>query len=157
LNLLPEDRPDLPEVVAVEWLNTTCTLYRGEALPHPLFPGHFKGYSFMEDVALSLVVGKRWKLANARTARISHDSQPGDYKTNVISLAKMELVNRHYVMTQILCRKRFADHLKLFILEIFGILTPLTSLRALASLPEVLLGKLIAVYVIVLSRFKGQK
>jgi hypothetical protein len=31
----------------------------------------------MEKVTLSLTGGKRWKLANGRTARIDHDSQPG--------------------------------------------------------------------------------
>src|SRR5262249_58000113 len=75
VNLLPEDRADLPEVVPVEWLNTTCTLYRREALPHPPFLPHFTGYSLLEDVALSVTVAKQWKLANVRTARIYHDSQ----------------------------------------------------------------------------------
>ena len=81
VNLLPEDRDDLPDVVAVDWLNTTCTLYRREALPQPPFPDNFTGYSLMEDLTLSLTVGSHWKLANVRTARIYHDSQPGDTKT----------------------------------------------------------------------------
>ena len=73
VNLLPEDNPNLPEIVPVEWLNSGCTLYRREALPTPLFPPIFTGYSLMEDLTLSLTVGKVWKLANARTARIFHD------------------------------------------------------------------------------------
>src|SRR5437867_8288933 len=51
INLLPEDRDDLPEVVPVEWLNTTCTMYRREVLPSPPFDSLFVGYSLMEDVA----------------------------------------------------------------------------------------------------------
>ena len=90
LNLLPEDRPDLPEVVPVEWLNTTCTLYRWKAMPQPPFPEHFTGYSLMEDVTLSLIVGRNWKLANARTARIYHDSQPGTHKQDISARTKME-------------------------------------------------------------------
>ena len=43
-----------PEVASVEWLNTTCTIYRGEALPSPPFCNQFTGYSLMEDLALSL-------------------------------------------------------------------------------------------------------
>ena len=62
VNLLPEDRDDLPEVVPVEWLDLGCTFYRRAALPSPPFPDHFHGYSFMEDVALSLTVGKQWRL-----------------------------------------------------------------------------------------------
>src|SRR4030081_113783 len=101
VNLLPEDREDLPEVVPVEWLNTTCTLYRREALPDPPFHDHFNGYSLMEDLTLSLTVGRRWKLANARTARIYHDSQPGTHKSDPALLAEMQLINRHFVMTRI--------------------------------------------------------
>ena len=119
INLLPEDRAELPEVVPVEWLNTTCTLYRREALPEPPFPDFFTGYSMMEDVALSVCVGKSWKLANARTARIFHDSQPGLHKSDPVALARMELVNRHYVMTQVIERRRLPDYAKLALWELF--------------------------------------
>src|SRR6266404_8412024 len=118
INLLPEDREDLPEVVPVEWLNTTCTIYRREALPSPPFDPFFTGYSLMEDVALSLRAGKKWKLANVRTARIRHESQESVHKQNVHDLAKMELVNRHYVMTKILERQRFTDFLRMGLWEI---------------------------------------
>src|SRR6266849_6500636 len=125
VNLLPEDREDLPEVVPVEWLNTTCTLYRREALTDPPFPDHFQGYSLMEDVTLSLTVGRSWKLANARTARIYHDSQPGSHKIDPELIAEMQLVNRHYVMTQVLGRSRISDYLKLFLFELFSLISTL--------------------------------
>jgi len=152
-NLLPEDSPDLPEVVPVEWLNTTCTLYRREALPQPLFPANFTGYSLMEDVTLSLMVGKNWKLANARTARIFHDSQPGDHKSNKAVLAKMELVNRHYVMTHILGRQNLEDYFKLIVLQLFGITASLVSLKGWLSLPALLLGKLQGIREIIASGY----
>jgi len=148
LNLLPEDNPNLPEIVPVEWLNTTCTLYRKEALPEPLFPDNFTGYSLMEDVTLSLMVGKKWKLSNARTARIFHDSQPGEHKSNVAVIAKMELVNRHYVMTSILNRSQFSDYLKLALLELFSVTTSLKSWRGWTQMPAVILAKLAAIIVI---------
>jgi glycosyltransferase involved in cell wall biosynthesis len=113
VNLLPEDREDLPDVVPVDWLNTTCTIYRRCTLPDPPFPGHFTGYSLMEDLLLSLTVGKRWKLANARTARIFHDSQPGSHKSDPAALAEMQLINRHYVMNGVLGRNRPRDYFKL--------------------------------------------
>ncbi|MBD1822205.1 glycosyltransferase family 2 protein [Cyanobacteria bacterium FACHB-DQ100] len=141
LNLLPEDDPALPEIVPVEWLNTTCTLYHRAALPHPLFASLFTGYSLMEDVTLSLNVGKQWKLVNARTARIFHDSQPGDHKNDRGVLARMELVNRHYVMTQILERRQFQDYLKLAVLQLFEIAASLQSQQGWRSLPTLLLGK----------------
>jgi GT2 family glycosyltransferase len=141
LNILPEDNPNLRDVVPVEWLNTTCAIYRRDALPSPPFDSHFTGYSFMEDVALSLTVGKKWKLRNARTARIYHDSQPAEYKNNQSALSRMELLNRHYVMTRILGRASAFDYAKLSLLETFGIVTPLVSARAWKSLPAVLIGK----------------
>ncbi|MEM9512275.1 MAG: glycosyltransferase [Cyanobacteria bacterium P01_E01_bin.48] len=141
MNLLPEDRPDLPEVVPVEWINTTCALYRRVALPEPPFPKHFTGYSLMEDVTLSLMVGKQWRLANARTARIFHDSQPGDHKNNAAVLAKMDLVNRYYVMTRILERQTAEDHVKLVVQQLFGMAASLTSPRGWLELPGVVWGK----------------
>jgi glycosyltransferase involved in cell wall biosynthesis len=141
VNLLPEDREDLPEVVSVDWLNSTCTLYRREALPFPPFPSHFSGYSMMEDLTLSLMVGKRWRLANARTARIFHDSQPGAHKSDPSALAEMELVNRHYVMTRVLSRRRWADFLRLVIWEIFQLAVAATQQKGRSSLHLVLIGK----------------
>lgn len=122
-NLLPQDADCLPEMQPVEWLNTTCTMYRTGALPMPAFSSHFTGYSLMEDLCLSLEVAKKWKLFNVRTARIFHDSQPGVHKKNDFELARMELVNRYYVMTRILDRTGFRNNIKLFFFQLFGIVT----------------------------------
>jgi glycosyltransferase involved in cell wall biosynthesis len=143
VNLLPEDRADLPELVATEWLNTTCTLYRHAALPDPPFPSHFSGYSMMEDLALSLKVGRRWKLANARAARIYHDSQPGPHKNDVVSLSKMEIVNRHYVMTNVLRRRRLVDYAKLSLWEGFQLATCAIQKRCGIEFWRMLGGKIL--------------
>jgi glycosyltransferase involved in cell wall biosynthesis len=119
INFLPDDRNDLPEVVPVEWLNTTCTMYRRESLPSPLFPSQFTGYSLMEDLALSQEVGKSWKLANARTARIFHDSQPGSHKNDAAEIAAMSVANRHYVMTKVMGKCRWGDLLRFWSYEAF--------------------------------------
>ena len=141
INLLPEDRQDLPEVVPVDWLNTTCTIYRREALPNPPFRAEFTGYSLMEDLALSLEVGKTWNLANARTARIFHDSQPGDYKSDARSRSGMELVNRHFVMTRIMGKSSFTNYLGLFLWELFSIASAVTTREGRKSLLYILRGK----------------
>lgn len=142
INLLPEDRDDLPDVVPVEWLNTTCAIYRREALPDPTFPELFVGYSLMEDLALSLNVGKRgWKLANVRTARIFHDSQPSPHKLDVAAVAAMELLNRHYVMTQVLEQRKSTDYLRLLGWEIFSILSTTTTSHGRRNLGSVIQGK----------------
>lgn len=154
LNLLPEDNPNLPEIVPVEWLNSTCVMYRKEALPNPLFPPVFTGYSLMEDVTISLTVGKKWQLANARTARIFHDSQPGDHKNNLGVLAKMDLVNRHYVMTQILERNSLNDYFKLAIFQIFNIIGFLATTKKWQVLPSIIIGKLSGIKEIIFRNYQ---
>jgi GT2 family glycosyltransferase len=129
VNLLPEDRDDLPEVVPVDWLNLGCTIYRREALPTPPFQAEFTGYSLTEDVALSFEVGKQWKLANARTACIFHDSRPADYKSDELSRSRMELVNRHFVMTRVMGRRGLIAHFKLALWELFSIASAVTDKR----------------------------
>jgi glycosyltransferase involved in cell wall biosynthesis len=141
VNLLPEDDDDLPEIVPVEWLNTTCTMYRRNALPQPPFPSHFTGYSLMEDVTLSVTVGRKWRLMNARTARIFHDSQPGSHKADPAALAEMELVNRHYVMTRVLDRRGWTDLFRLASWELFQMIAALASNPKPGLIREDLRGK----------------
>jgi hypothetical protein len=108
----------------------------------------------MEDVTLSLQVGKHWQLANARTARIFHDSQPGDHKSNASVLAKMGLVNRHYVMTEILDRRSFADYLKLGVLQLFEVAALLQTLAGWQSLTLVIEGKVCAIWHLLTQKLK---
>jgi glycosyltransferase involved in cell wall biosynthesis len=153
LNLLPEDRDDLPNVVEVDWLNTTCTMYRAAALPCPTFDLFFSGYSIMEDVTLSQRVSNRgWKLANARTARIFHDSQPGEHKSNICSRAEMELTNRHFVMKYVMHRHRIIDYLKLAIWEFFSLASLAMRARSRKDLPAVVQGKVKALREIIFQR-----
>jgi len=119
INILPADDSTLGDIVPVEWLNTTCTLYKREMLPMPVFDEHFEGYSLMEDLALSLRVAKKARLYNARTARIFHDTQPGFQKNNVQIMAEMDLVNRYYIMRNILHQKGLTPHLKLLLQQLY--------------------------------------
>ncbi|OAI50989.1 glycosyltransferase [Planctomycetaceae bacterium SCGC AG-212-F19] len=141
VNLLPGDRPDIPEVVPVDWLNLGCTLYRREALPEPVFDPFFTGYSMFEDLALSLVVGRKWKLASVRTARLFHDSQPSDEKNRVGAMATMELINRHYVMTTVLGRHDLAHYMKLILFESYLLAAALKTRRGRRRFFTLLRGK----------------
>jgi len=144
VNVLPDDSDAVPEIARVEWLNTGCTLYRREALPTPPFDSVFIGYSMMEDLALSLKVARRWKLASVRTAKIFHDSQPGTYKSDEKRLSRMELVNRHYVMTQILGRRGCCDYARLFLWETFQVIVAAVNNRLRRPFWSTLAGKLSA-------------
>jgi len=150
INLLPEDRDGLPDIVPVEWLNTTCTMYRREALPSPPFDSFFRGYSLMEDVALSIKVGERgWKLANVRKARIFHDSQSGEHKSDVASRAEIELINRHYVMTKVLRKHGSLEYLRLAAWELFQLASLSSSFSGRKQLFAHVAGRLRAVRKIV--------
>lgn len=156
INLLPDDREDLPEVVPVDWLNLGCTIYRREALPHPPFDVFFAGYSLMEDVALSLRVARRgWKLGNVRSARIVHDSQPTAEKDDVSAMAAMELINRCYIMTEVLDHRRLRDYLRLFVWEIFQIVACVGNNEHRPALGRMVLGKIRALRVLLLDRADG--
>jgi len=106
-----------------------------------LFSGHFHGYSMFEDVTLSVTVGRNWKLFNARTARIFHDSQTGDHKNKIVRLTEMEVVNRHYVMKEILHRNGVKDYSKLFLFELFQVSSLFRSGSLFRLLPGVIVGK----------------
>lgn len=143
VNLLPEDDDRLADVVPVEWLNLGATLYRRSLLPDPVFAPFFTGYSLGEDLTLSLKVAKRARLANVRTARIYHDSQPSPYKADPVALSRMALVNRHYVMTQVLERRRPTDYAKLALWESFQLLNCAFEQRGRAPFWQMLYGKLL--------------
>jgi glycosyltransferase involved in cell wall biosynthesis len=119
INVLPADDKGLGQIVPVEWLNTTCTFYNKKYLPQPPFDLHFKGYSLMEDVALSIRVGKVAKLYNVRAARIFHDTQPGSEKNNIAIMAEMELVNRYYVMKNVAGITGWKPYFKLLFQQLF--------------------------------------
>lgn len=113
LTTMPSDNPALPEVNQVEWLITGCTLYRRAALPDPPFAPFFHDASIGEDLALSLGVSRQWKLANARTARVEHLGTGRRHNlARECALSEMEIVNRYHIMTQILRRRSFRDHVQ---------------------------------------------
>ena len=151
LTTYPANDDTLPEVVTVDWLITGCVLYRRQILPAPPFHGYFTGASFGEDLALSLTVGRTHRLANARTARAFHMRQhsiPSAART--MALAEMELLNRHFIMTDILKRTSMQDYLQFFLINF--VLFAATLLQHGGSerfLPQ-LRGRLVALWQICL-------
>ncbi|RMG37975.1 MAG: glycosyltransferase [Methanobacteriota archaeon] len=144
-NLLPEPGDHLPECVPCQWLNTTCTLYRRVALPSPLFDEIFQGYSLMEDVALSVKVSRKWKLYNARKAKIYHDSQPGTHKDDLFLVHHMELFNRYFIMTKVLRRTAPKDYCRLIIYELWSIFNSFRNLDNLRQMHRIICGKISAI------------
>lgn len=153
INFLP--RADLPDMaVTVEWLSLGCSLYRRALLPHPPLDLFFHGYSLGEDVALSLRVAHRAKLANAPAARIFHDSQPGAHKASLVALSRMQLVNRHYLMTQLMERTGAADKARLILWECFQLGASAVRERLGPAFWEMLRGRILGA--MDLMRHRGQ-
>lgn len=131
----PADDLNQAEAVPVEWMGTTMALYRREVLPDPPFPGIFHGASLCEDLALSLMVAKRTPLFQASRARFIHVNAGGDHKSDVRKMARMNLVNRHYVMTEVMGKRSITDYLQLAAMIAFGMLASLKrgQLRVFAT------------------------
>lgn len=111
---LPDASDASGDVVEIDWMGTGCALYRRSVLPSPPFPGLFHGASLCEDLCLSLLAGRVGRLVNARTAVVVHAHEGGDHKHGRFRLAKMELINRYYVMYRVLRRTSFMDHVRFF-------------------------------------------
>ena len=77
------------------------------------------------------------------SSQISHDSQPGTHKDNVAALSKMELVNRHYVMTQVLGRRRVSDYARLALWQLFQLSVCAVQKRCGPAFWQMLQGKLL--------------
>jgi GT2 family glycosyltransferase len=118
----PDGRQD---PIRVEWLMSTCVAYRRSALSAAAFNPRFVGYSFMEDVELSLRVGRRFALVVQPRAYIFHDAQTSRFKHPYVR-ARMVVANRYYVMTSTLARRTLSHHARF----VASLAVPqLTSLR----------------------------
>lgn len=138
----PSDDDSLPELVPVEWLITGCVLYRRAAIPSPPFQPIFTGPSIAEDLALSLTVGKSWRLLNARTATAEHFSAPHSFNpSSAAAFAEMEMVNRHYIATEILGRRSWLDTIRFLAMNFLFLPTTLIQKDGVRLLPSRLLGR----------------
>jgi len=145
VGFLPWDRPGRPKIEAVDWMPTTCAMYRRKALPDPPFDPFFKDYSLGEDMAMSLVVARRWRLANARGARAYHDRIKGEIKLGARRFAMIELVGRHYIMVRVLGRSSAGDHARFAAYQLFMLLSLLRTPLGRRQFFLSLIGKLQAI------------
>jgi glycosyltransferase involved in cell wall biosynthesis len=152
IQFLPQDGISMPATVPVQWLNTTCTLYRRALLPDPPFDAFFTGYSLREDVVLSLRVAMRARLVNVPAARIYHDSQPGDHKADLVCLSRMDTVNRHYVMTEVMGKRAWSDQVGLMLWEFCQLGIYAIQQRMGLTFRQTLRGKLLGLLDIALGR-----
>ena len=117
----PDASPDLPPTLPAEWMIGCCSLYRKAALPAPAVPDHFEGGALGEDLAASLFVARSWTILHATGARCFHDSQGGDHKRSLVRMATQGLMNRHWIMTQVMDHTSARDYFDFAVMLLFGV------------------------------------
>jgi GT2 family glycosyltransferase len=120
INLYPIFDPEGPLFRQTEWLNLGATIYRKNSLPAPPFDNAIRGFSIAEDVALSCRVAMKGPLAVLRDARIFHDSQPGDHKSDKSVVARLMVRNRFHIATEVLHRPALTSWSQLVLWELFS-------------------------------------
>ena len=122
-------------IVDVMWLNAGCTIYRRTAFAEERFGERFIGYSFMEDVDLSLRVARKWKLRVHTGAMAFHDSQPSQFKTP-FRKARMSIENRYYVMTETMKKTSLLHHWRFLLLIVVSWFYAGFRIRSIDSLKQ---------------------
>lgn len=101
INTLPCYEHGGATLIPSDWLNSTCVVYSRDAFAAEGFPD-FPHYSFMEDVHLSLRIGRQHPLYFHRHAEYDHRSQSSPFKENHLALARSRVANQRAVARDIL-------------------------------------------------------
>ena len=101
INCLPSYTEGDGDLIASDWLNSTCVFYRTELFLREKFP-QFDGYSFMEDVHLSSRIARTHRLYFHRTATFEHRDAPSTFKKNARELVRMRMRHQRMVARDIL-------------------------------------------------------
>lgn len=136
INIGPEPTPD-GRIVEVEWLNTGCTAYRRAAFDPERFCPAFYGYSYMEDVDLSVRIARRWRLVVHTGASIFHDTSPSRFKAP-FTRGRMSVSNRYYVMTNSLGKRSAGMHAKFVVFHAVNWASRLPRARSLRQASELI-------------------
>lgn len=89
------------ELIAADWLNLGCVLFRTDAFRREMFP-KFEGYSHMEDVHLSARIGKTHRLYFHTTANYDHFPSESPAKRDRKKLGQMRIRNQKLVAREVM-------------------------------------------------------
>ena len=119
INCLPSYTENEGEVVAAEWLNSTCVLYRTGLFLREEFPD-FEGYSFLEDVHLSARIARTHRLYFHCDARYEHRDAPSTFKRDLRAMMRMRFHNQRLVARDIMGVRQPELAMKLLLHRIFA-------------------------------------
>jgi len=97
----------------VDWLPGPTIAVRREVFSIEKFGTFFCGYSYKEDVELTLRISKRWKVVCVPTAKVTHEYD--SFEKNLIDLSRQDVVNTYYVMTRTMKKNNLKHKIKFFI------------------------------------------
>ncbi len=106
INLFHTNLPDDPSLYPSEWLNSGLVIYRTRLFMQERFP-HFTGYSFQEDVHLSVHIARTHNLYFLRDLTYIHKGSGGSHKADHFRIAMMQVANRWYNATELLQLRGF--------------------------------------------------
>jgi GT2 family glycosyltransferase len=101
INCLPTYTEEGGDLIAAEWLNSTCVCYRTEVFHREQFPA-FAGYAFYEDVHLSARVARTHRLYFHRSAEFEHFDASSSYKRNPRAFIRTRFRNQRHVAREVL-------------------------------------------------------
>jgi len=107
LNCYPVFPVGAPELLASEWLPSTCLFLRADLFRTQLFPS-FSGYSYAEDVHLTARIGRTAPLFFTTKCLVVHHSLPSEFKRDPADLIAGKLHNMRVVARDVLGRRGWA-------------------------------------------------
>jgi len=116
VNFIPADSS--AAIQRVDWLPSTACAYRTNVFREHRFCESFEGYSFAEDLHLSMRVAKTHILLNATGARLVHDDLGASTHRNWSAVAESMIVNRHMIMTTVMGKRLWRDYARLIFYEV---------------------------------------
>jgi glycosyltransferase involved in cell wall biosynthesis len=120
LNFLPNEN-GLDEE-SIDWMPTcVCAYNRQWYINAGGFPSHFVGYSFGEDLFLSLLTSSQYPMLLNRKAKLFHKDIGSNSHKNHYKIAVMQVDNRNYINDIIIKKNRFIFNLQLICWNFFTI------------------------------------
>jgi GT2 family glycosyltransferase len=114
LNFLP--RQEGADVEPIDWMPTCVCSYEKDILIElGVFPSQFVGYSYGEDLYLSLLVSQKHPVLLCRKAKLYHKDIGSTSHKNHFDIAVMQVDNRNYINNKILKKNRLKFNFQLLI------------------------------------------
>ncbi|MBL8227488.1 MAG: glycosyltransferase family 2 protein [Bryobacterales bacterium] len=116
VNFSPRDLGDQGNQT-VEWMAGVCATYRRNLFLEERFPEHYRGYSFAEDLHLSLRIARRARLVCSGGARLIHRDGGKGQARDWVALGNSIVRHRYEIMTSLLGKRSMGMKLRLLFYE----------------------------------------